>query len=84
MHRQRGSSMPATILEEATAQVANVRTPEGIIQTPQFLDLCRLVLPVVGKGAKSSSSTHPWTCMFSTDMHLLPCLLQTSWAPPLR
>lgn len=38
-----------TVLSQAQAQAALVRSADGFIQTVPFLDLCRLVLPVVGE-----------------------------------
>ncbi len=35
-------------LQQATQRLAAVKSPEGLIQTNEFLDVCRLVLPVVG------------------------------------
>lgn len=37
------------VLAAASAKVPLVRNPEGIITTDGFLDVCRLVLPVVGE-----------------------------------
>mmetsp|Transcript_15824 Transcript_15824/g.34134 ORF Transcript_15824/g.34134 Transcript_15824/m.34134 type:complete len:204 (+) Transcript_15824:211-822(+) len=39
----------ASVLVTATSQVPSVRDTEGHIQTEPFLDLCRLVVPVVDK-----------------------------------
>mmetsp|Transcript_34819 Transcript_34819/g.88233 ORF Transcript_34819/g.88233 Transcript_34819/m.88233 type:complete len:203 (-) Transcript_34819:477-1085(-) len=41
--------MSEDLLTEATAKVGLVRSPEGFLQTSQFLEVCRFVLPVVDK-----------------------------------
>lgn len=56
MSEQRNQRSP---LEEATARVAAVRSQEGFLLTTPFLELCRMVLPVVGRPVITLSHFDP-------------------------
>lgn len=43
-----------TVFDEASNLVALVRSPQGTVQTREFLQLCEQVLPIVGANTKKS------------------------------
>ena len=56
--------------EDGIELMAKVRTPEGTLQTAEFLDVCRQILPTVGE---RYSEEHAFAAL-SDHSDRLPCI----------
>ncbi len=51
-----------SVFETTLPLIRSVKTPEGALQTQQFLEVCRQILPVVGESQSPRIQASFWPC----------------------